>query len=206
MREIEDIIRKLRRHFGTVTVHPPAGEAVLRDLCERIPTVPDELLSFWRYCDGLCVIFDESGELFGVERSLLHYPVGEVTDLLGRLVPLRGDGCGDYDCLVVGAGPCEGAVVFWDHDIYDGAAYLLGGSLLGYLEMWTDRIVHENLPSGEKDPRCRPPKLDAFPWLGTPEYRHPWPFDEAWMRGHDPAAARLLADETSRRWLLRQGG
>ena len=95
-------------------------------------------------------------------------------------------------------------MVFWDHEVYDGPAYLLAGSLMSYLEMWADKLVHEYFPSGEIDPRCVPPELDGWPWLGRPEYRHPWPFDEAWLREHDPLAAELLGDESSRKWLLRQ--
>jgi hypothetical protein len=77
--------------------------------------------------------------------------------------------------------------------------------LISYLEMWSDHMVHEYLPSGERNPRCKPPKLDTWPWLGKPEYEHPWPFDESWMRERDPVAVRLLDDASSRRWLLRQG-
>jgi hypothetical protein len=54
------------------------------------------------------------------------------------------------------------------------------------------------------DPRCQPPKLNEWPWLGTPKYRHPWPFDETWVRERDPLADKLLGDESSRQWLLRQ--
>ena len=204
MREFDDIVQRLRQHFGTVTVQPPAGEAALHDLLQRVPAVPDVLLSFWRYCDGVRATRYEDGDLFGIQRALSSYPLGGDAQRLSRLVPLRGDGCGDYDCLVGGGGPCEGAMVFWDHEVSDGAAYLLGGSFLSYLDMWADHMVQEYLPSGERDPRCRPPKLDAWPWLGTPEYEHPWPFDESWMRGRDPVAARLLGDESSRRWLLKQ--
>jgi hypothetical protein len=95
-------------------------------------------------------------------------------------------------------------VVFWDHEVYDGAAYLLGGCFLSYLDMWADHMVHEYLPTGERNPRCRPPEPDAGPWRGTPEYQHPWPFDESWMRERDPIADRLLGDASSRRWLSRQ--
>jgi hypothetical protein len=204
MRQFDQIVQKLRQHFDTVTLHPPAGEAALYELRERISAVPDVLLSFWRYCDGIRVTRYEEGDLFGIQRALSSYPLCGEDERLGRFVPFREDGCGDYDCVVVGDGPCEGAVVFWDHEIDDGAAYLLGGSLLGYLEMWADHMVHEYLPNGDRDPRCRAPKLDQWPWLGTPEYEHPWPFDEQWMRERDPVADRLLGDESSRRWLLRQ--
>lgn len=188
MRQFDDIVQRLRQHFGAVTVNPPVSDAAFRELRQRVAGVPDVLLSFWRYCDGIRVTRFEEGELFGIERSLSYYPLCGDAQRLGRFVPLRGDGCGDHDCLIIGDGPCERAMVFWDHEVYDGAAYLLGGSLLNYLDMWADYMVHNFLPSGER----------------APEDQHPWPFDEAWMRERDPIADGLLGDESSRRWLLRQ--
>ena len=204
MRQFDEIIQRLRQHFGTVAVHPSVAKTARRELCQRVPSVPDVLLSFWHYCDGIQVTRFEEGTIFGIQQSLSFYPLYCEPDLLGRFVPLRGDGCGNHDCLIVGQGSCEGAVVFWDHEVYDGAAYLLGGSLLGYLDMWADHMIHEFLPNGERDPRCKAPELDAWPWYGTPEYQHPWPFDESWMRERDPIACRILHDEKSRRWLLEQ--
>lgn len=203
MREFDEIIRRLQQHFDTVTVHPPAGNDALQEVHARLPAVPDALLDFWHYCDGIKVTRYEEGDLFGIQRSLAVYPCCDVGQV-ARFVPLRGDGCGDYDCLVVGEGRLEGVVVFWDHEVYDGPAYLLGGSLLSYLDMWADHMIHEYLPNGERDPRCQPPKLNVWPFLGKPEYRHPWPFDESWMRARDPIADQLLGDMSSRRALLRQ--
>src|SRR5262245_10205856 len=142
MRHFDKIVQRLRRHFDRVTIHPPGDGAALHELRKRIPAVPDALLSFWRYCDGIRVTDFEEGDLFGLERSLSLHTLFDETHGLDRFVPMRGDGCGDYDCLVVGAGPCEGAMVFWDHEVYEGAAYLLGGSLFAYLDMWADHMVH----------------------------------------------------------------
>jgi hypothetical protein len=203
MQKLNDIVLRLKQHFNSVTVHPPADHAAFCELRERIPAVPEALLSFWGYCDGIRVT-DCEGEIFGIRKVLDYYPLYDDTAGLGRFVPLRGDGCGDYDCLIVGVGQCEGSVVFWDHEIYDGAAYLLGGSFLNYLDMWAEHMVHEYLPDGEMDPRCQPTKLNKWPWLGSPKYQHPWPFDEAWVRERDPLADKLLSDESSRQWLLRQ--
>ena len=135
MKQFDDIIDRLRQHFENVTVHPPADAAALHEVRKRVPGVSDVLLSFWRYCNGICVTRFEEGDLFGIDRSLSLYPLGNDAQRLGRFVPLRGDGCGDYDSLVVGDGPYEGAVVFWDHEVFDGAAYLLGGSFYSHISI-----------------------------------------------------------------------
>lgn len=154
----------------------------------KVSNMSELRAAFVRQVVSLKIPVAQACATFGIERSLSYYPLCGEAQRLGRFVPLRGDGCGDYDCLIIGDGPCERAMVFWDHEVYDGAAYLLGGSLLNYLDMWADYMVHNFLPSGER----------------APEDQHPWPFDEAWMRERDPIADRLLGDESSRRWLLRQ--
>jgi hypothetical protein len=121
------------------------------------------------------------------------------------LIPLRGDGCGNYDCLVSGLGIGTGSVVFWDHEVYECPSHLLGSSLITYLEMWFDYVVSTYLPTGSMDPRFDPPELDGPPWIGEAELHHPWPTDEAWMVEHDPALGVLLDDPAMRKWLADQG-
>ena len=49
MRQFDDIVQRLRQHFGAVTVNPPVSDAAFRELRQRVAGVPDVLLSFWRY-------------------------------------------------------------------------------------------------------------------------------------------------------------
>jgi hypothetical protein len=198
---LDEILARLQGHFDEVTVSPPASEAALARVRGLAPA---PLLTFWRQCNGLQVGIDdiEDGEIFGIDAALdTMEACGE--DLDG-LLPLRGDGCGDYDCLVLGPGPCQGAVVFWDHEISEQPAYLLAGTLDSYLAAWADYLLFTYASDGARDPRTIAPTLSAFPWVGTPERQHPWPFDEAWLRAHDPAADRLLSDPEARGWLSRQ--
>ncbi|MHB0935652.1 MAG: SMI1/KNR4 family protein [Armatimonadota bacterium] len=195
MKEFQAIVQRLEQHFDTVVVHPPAGDAALRELQQRVPAVPEVLLAFWQYCDGIQVTDDEEGRLLGVQQALERYPCSDSTGI-ERFIPIRGDGCGDYDCLVIGPGPFEGAVVFWDHEVDEGASYLLGGTFLSYLDMWSDYLMHTYLTNGERE--CDDPFSDD-----ALESEHPWPFDEQWMRKRDPVAKKLLG-KASRGWLLEQ--
>jgi hypothetical protein len=139
-----------------------------------------------------------------VTEMLECYPVAGDPFPISYLLPLRGDGCGDYDCLVMGPGLAENSVVFWDHEIPKAPAYFLGSSLLNYLDMWSDKLIHRYLPDGREDERFVPPRIDHWPWIGEAAKRHPWPFDEEWMARRDPAIRDLLASAEVRKWLLRQ--
>ncbi len=160
------------------------------------------MLQFYESCDGFDAGLADSvcGDVLALERALSRLPVGKQS----RLFPLRSDGCGNFDCIVLGTGTCEGAVVFWDHEVYDRPAYLLGGCLTAYLEHLIDKLVHEFLPTGERDARYVPSRIAEWPFIGESELSHPWPFDERWLGSRDPDAARLLADPFTRRWLARQ--
>jgi hypothetical protein len=65
-------------------------------------------------------------------------------------------------------------------------------------------LLEVYLPDGREDPRCIAPKLNEWPWIGEPQRRHPWPFDEGWLKARDRRAASLLGDRATREWLLRQ--
>jgi hypothetical protein len=122
---------------------------------------------------------------------------------LTRLLPLRGDGCGDFDCTVAPGDVAPGSVVFWDHEVYDRPSHLLGSTLASYLDMWSESLVHDYLADGELHPGARAPQLDRWPWLGTPERKHPWPFDADWIARRDPGVAGLLGSQDVLRWLAR---
>lgn len=205
-RQFEGLAKRLRDHFYEVTICPPASDSAIQRLQEHIPGVPELVVDFYRFCDGIRVGVKggDEGYIFGVEEALRVRSICEGLQRLGRLLPIRGDGCGNNDCIVTGPGKCEGAVVFWDHEVYDSPAYLLGGSLFSYLDMWADRLTHEFFRNGQSNPEYVPPQLDSWPFLGKPNMRHPWPFDEKWLRERDPTADQLLGDEQVRGWFSEQ--
>ena len=207
MNAIPESIARLKAHFGKVVVRPPVDRRNIAALRSRFGIIPEELEEFYAYCNGVTVGLRDSmvGHLLPLETSLKFTPIASDCEPANRFFPIRSDGCGDYDCVVLASGTAEGAVVFWDHEVYDGPAYLLAGSFRTYLAMWTDHIVNRYLPNGEEDERYIAPHLDRWPWIGKPEKQHPWPFDESWIKARDARAAEILDDPSTRVWLLRQG-
>jgi len=161
---------------------------------------------YYSRCNGVTVSLWDSvvGNLFPANVSLRYMPLAFESEVERRFLRIRGDGCGDYDCVVLGNGIGEGSVVFWDHEVYEGPAYLLAGSFSSYFQMWGDNLVTRYLPNGEADKRYVAPSLDHWPWIGKAELEHPWPFNESWMKSRDLNAERLLNDSRFRKWLLRQ--
>jgi len=204
---IEEAIRRLEAHFERVEVCPPAPAAALADLRKHTPGLPGQLRAFYALANGLRVGLRDAvaGHLFSAEEVLEHHRIGFAHHpSLQQLLPLRGDGCGNFDCIVAAGEIAPGSVVFWDREIYDRPSHLLGSTFASYLEMWSDALVHDYLANGELQPSARAPELDRWPWLGTPERRHPWPFDGQWVARHDPGVARLLASPEVLRWLARR--
>jgi hypothetical protein len=202
-----EVVSNLRDWFFNVEVRPPAASLAHLDALD----LPADLREFYTLCDGIRVAKDNAGELYSSSRLVERYPVWPSdfdffdAQFHGRLLPIRDDGCGDYDCLVTGEGPCSGAVIFWDHERVESPGYLLAGSLSAYLRMWSDNLLTEWDQNGEVLPAARPPKLKEWPWLGKPELEHPWPFDVAWLRANDADADRILRDRKQRQWLEEYG-
>ncbi|HEX8322270.1 MAG TPA: SMI1/KNR4 family protein [Tepidisphaeraceae bacterium] len=201
------VILNLRDWFFDVEVRPPAQSLSHLDRLN----IPADLREFYSLCDGIRIGKDSAGELYSSSRMAERFPVWP-QDLHSfdeqfhwRLLPIRDDGCGDYDCLVTGDGPCTGAVIFWDHELLESPGYLLAGSLAAYLRMWSENLLAEWDQTGGVLPAARPPKLKEWPWLGKPALEHPWPFDTKWLRANDPDADRILRDRRQRRWLEQYG-
>ncbi len=116
MDQIDRVVRRLQDHFRKVTVGRPASEKVIRTLQEKVPGVPGEAIAFWRRVNGIRVRIERGnaceGRIYSVKEALGLYPLGQEDHELARLLPVRSDGCGDYDCLVTGEGIGQGAVVF----------------------------------------------------------------------------------------------
>lgn len=201
------ITSRLRAHFETVRFREPLGAGERASRFGGLPELPHDLRSFYALCDGIEVAVegtnDVQGDVFDLRRIGLSYPLCG-TPSCARLIPIRADGCGDYDCVVAGSGPCEGAVVFWDHEVSDRPAYLLGGTLRSYLTMWADNLIHTYERDGKRRPETIAPRLTTWPWVGKPEVQHPWPFDEDWLRAVDPGVEAILRDPAQRWWLARR--
>ena len=224
---IRRVIQRLEDHFGKVAVNSAAPADSIARVTESFSNVPDELLRFFEICDGISVAVEDDvrGILFSISESLdrLAVPFDLDPELLGiseeeaeqlkakmapdfevskRLHPIRGDGCGNFDCVLMGPGAGAGAVVFWDTTSSFRPAYLLAGDLCAYLEHWSDSLVSKFFPDGSEDQRYVGPELNHAPWIGEPELSHPWPFDLSWIRKADSGAARLLDDLSFRRNVL----
>ena len=226
---IRSVIERLQNHFDRVTVNAAAPADSITRVGETFSQAPDELLRFFETCDGISVSVEDDvrGILFSISESLdrLAKPSDLDPDLLGiseeeaeqlkaklapdfevskRLYPIRGDGCGNFDCVLMGPGAGTGAVVFWDTTSSLRPAYLLAGDVCAYLEHWSDSLVSKFFADGSEDQRYIGPELDHSPWIGEPERSHPWPFDSSWIRKADSGAARLLDDLSFRRNVLAQ--
>jgi hypothetical protein len=171
-----------------------------------LPNIPDDLLQFFRRCDGLNANLQDEveGQLYSIMEATSIFPIAEHPDVARRFFPISGDGCGDYECVVVGNGIAEGALVFWDHELPEGAAYLMAGSFGSFFEMWADHLITRYFPDGTEDPRYIAPALTKWPWIGEPELTHPWPFDEKWITARDRRAADLLARKETRAWFVKR--
>jgi hypothetical protein len=125
---IEAAIRRLEAHFERVVVCPPAPASALAELRKRTPGLPSQLRAFYALANGIRVGLRDAvvGHLYSAEEVLEHHGVGFAHHAsLARLLPLRGDGCGNFDCIVAAGEVAPGSVVFWDREIYDRPSHLL---------------------------------------------------------------------------------
>lgn len=195
MVSIADIIARLTQRFARAEVRKPNDNAAIEAFSDMFGSLPSELAEFLRLSDGLDLKLhdDVVGKIYGLADMREVLKVWKPLNA-GNLIPVRGDGCGNYDCVDIGTGPTTGAVLFWDHEDGGQPAYLLGGDFASYLDMWSDFVVSCFLQDGSKDPAFRPKRLTAWPWIGPGERTHPWPFDEQWVRARDSRADLLLSD------------
>ena len=200
--------QRLESHFPAAVFNGPASPKTLERLRRVLPRGSDSLIALFALCNGMDMGLDDSavGQLFSAEQLLADYPVGDIAryPILARLCPIRQDECGDRDCYMTGPGPGADSIVFWDHELYAGPAYLLAGTLGTYLAMWADHMVHRYAPEGAERLEYIAPALGEWPWAGEAKAQHPWPFDEGWIRARDPVASSLLSDPAFRGILLQQ--
>lgn len=194
---IKAALQRLDGHFERIELQAPASAAALATLRDQTPGLPSQLRAFYAVTNGLRVglrDFDR-GRLFSAEEALEYYRIGFAHHQppVCNLIPISSDGCGSSDCIVAAGSFGLGSVVFWDHEVYDKAAYFLGSTFVRYLDMWSESLVYEFLPNGDLHPDARPRELSAWPWLEAPERKHPWPHNTHWLRARDPGLSSLLA-------------
>jgi len=199
-------IELLTKHFDNVRLRTPITEDEIIGLQFQSSTAAEELRYFYTHTNGLSVGIHDSevGLIFEFEESQKLVSQVSLMDGAYQLLPVRGDGCGDYDCLVIAGGIADGSVVFYDHEVNEAPSHLLAGSFASYFQLWADYLTTKYHPNGDIDKRYVPPTLKKWPWLGKPERIHPWPFDETWLKANDERAAKLLEDPVIRSWLIKQ--
>ena len=203
MKCIEETIATVTRYFERAVVSEPIEVEILESLSDMSGPIPAEFTEFLLTANGLNLHLHDSvvGHVYGFPdlQRVLEY-AAKLKEL--KLIPVRGDGCGNYDCLDIGTGPTRGAVLFWDHEVYERPSYLLGGTFTTYLDMWADNVMSCFFRNGDRNTDYVPRRLEVWPWLGPAPQAHPWPFDEKWMRRRDSRADSLLADHFLRAQLV----
>ena len=200
---IAETIARLAGTFPRAAMRPHASEESIQVFVDTFGSLPAEWVSFLRITDGLDLHLDDRvvGQILGLKDIEEVLGFAEILRV-SHLVPVRRDGCGSYDCLDIGSGPTRGAVLFWDHEVYDRPAYLLGGDFAAYLDMWSDHVMSTFLEDGRRNESYRPKRTEEWPWIAPGDHEHPWPFDEKWMRARDPQADALLGNRFLRSRLL----
>lgn len=189
----------LQSHFDKVILNPPAKPEAIQTLAKYIGSSLGELEDFLNTYNGLQVELHDNvyGQIFSVEEMLQdHFSVGynDEYPFLKRLIPIQGNGCGDYYCYMVGNGPGNGSVIFWDHESPEGVSYLAGGTLYSFFKHWIKKLVTCYTSNGKERSEYIPPELNHPPWYGKPHKVFPWPFDTKWLRKNDHRADILLDD------------
>lgn len=200
-KRVRAAIERIQAHFLRARISGPVSEATLAALDATITDVPDGLRQFFLHCDGFDAgLHDEVvGKVFGATETIASLRIWSNDGLMPGLAPVRGDGCGNYDCVVLGD-LGRGAVVFWDHEQSDSPSHLLAGSMEAYTELLAKQLTTVYNPDGERLPEYALKRISKRPWV-VAEKRHPWPFDQTWLRAHDPSAATLLDSPAFAAWL-----
>ena len=176
-RRIETAIGRLSEYFDAVNVGAPPSDVTRAKLRRATGGLPKGLEAYFDACDGVRVGTQDGvyGELFSAKEITKICSLRLLDD---RWIPLRSDGCGNYDVVVRSFARGVGSVVFFDHEA-EGVSHFLASSVPAYVEMWADWLLSTFKPDGSWKTRAK---------------RHPWPFDLEWVQARDPAAGELLND------------
>lgn len=144
------------------------GNRRLAELVAAAGSLPEGVTRYLATSDGLDHSHSELDSICGSKEMLKPYPSNS-------LLPLKGDGCGNYEAVIIEPGPCFGAVVFWDHETAK-AEYLVASSVPLYLELLV------TFPTSDR-------------WSSDGQSQ------DDFLRAHDHEAARLLDDPGFRTWV-----
>jgi len=117
----KELIEKLK--LAGWVLKQPATEAALGELISVTGALPDGVLQYLHTSDGL-----EHASL----ELVFNAHTMRIPSPSNSLLPLRDDGCGNYDAVILDDGPGHGAVVFWNHESCR-AEYLIASSVPAYL-------------------------------------------------------------------------
>jgi len=117
----KELIEKLE--LAGWVLKQPVTEAALGELISVTGALPEGVLQYLATSDGV-----EHASL----ECVFNAHTMRIPSPSNSLLPLRDDGCGNYDAVILDDGPGYGAVVFWDHESCR-AKYLIASSVPAYL-------------------------------------------------------------------------
>lgn len=178
--EIRATLDRLRAYFVSIEIAPPASQVDLKRAAEQLGRIPSGMTALFLECSGLKIRIQDlvEGSVYSLTEALevhgrvfMHRP-----EEVRRLLPIRGDGCGNFDCVIT-SGPGAGAVVFWEHERGERAACLVASSVPKFLDIVAQYLMESRSPDGQRSG-------STSVWLWQPER----------LLERDPGAARLLRD------------
>ena len=174
---LDSAIAALEAYFTHVVVEPAADDPCddLLDDGEAITEIPRGLRQYLTRCDGIMINTHDlvEGELFGSDVMMgWQGSHTEVTQLKSIVLPLRSDGCGNYD-VVLCDGPAAGGVFFLE-TVTGTLDVIIASDVPHYVKMWADHLIASHERDGSRRPHTSRPY-----------------FDEGWLRKHDPAALMM---------------
>lgn len=192
METITACIERLQNHFENFELRPTPSGAQLKEVQEYFNELPEEILAFYRHCNGFdCHITDVGsdgmGRMYGLDYVLEH--LGYIKqapdqDFHKSAFPLKDDGCGNMDFLWLGKDMALGCVAFWDHETEPKLEYLMGGTFTSYLRFLSGYLITCYHPNGDI-------KFEYD--IDNPDIEeYPWPFDSDWIAAKDARAKAIL--------------
>ena len=150
----------------------------------------EAVIDFYTYCNGFDAHLEDSydGNLFSLDDHLyyLREMNSEEFPLFNTLFPIREDGAGNFDCVVLMEGLGNNSVVF-NEAALGQAAYLKASSLTTFISFLTEDLILRFQPNGEIKPEFH---IDNPDPIDTD-----WPFNAKQMILKDPDLIPLYKDK-----------
>ena len=183
---IANSIQSLNAYFDKFELKP-AKENLIPKLKALYPNITDELVEFYECCDGFHSGFEEENSIILGVESIIELTEGRSGEnpLFTQLLPIRNDGCWNFDCVVLGP-TGKNTIVFWDRETSEKPDYPIAGNLDNFFDFFVKWAItcyhHDGTPKYEYDilENC---DAQSFPW----------PFELNWI---------IQNDQTLKEWLL----